>query len=436
MSIVDTGGSGSQAPPREDRRSLKGAVYRISPDGVWDQLWESRDDSPYDLTFDRSGALIIGTGGKGKLYRLEGDPLRPTLLARAAAQQVTAFYKDPGGRLYYATANPGKLFRVSPERAARGTYESEVRDAQMVVDLGHDQLARHRGRPATRSSCSRAPATPKRPTTPGAPGRRRTPTRSGSPITSPKARYLQWRAVLTGKGDGPVLTSVTAAYLQRNLRPQVRTITVHPPGIVFQKPFTTGDPELAGFDDQSTPERKLAAAASAAAGHLVGARPPHLPEGTPDAGLEGGRRERRRPRLRRAVPPRGRGRVEDAAQEHQRHHPRLGHDDGAQRHLLREDRRVGRAVEPAGHRARRRARQRRLRGRQHAADDHGRHRPRRARPHHHPVRRQGRSLAGAARRVLAGRPAVARRVSGGRNRRLAARSTTSWRSTASSASAG
>src|SRR5712692_11457730 len=84
----------------------------------------------------------------------------------------------------------------------------------------------------------------------------------GSAITSPKARYLQWRAVLTGKGDGPVLTSVTAAYLQRNVRPEVRSITVHPPGIVFQKPFSTGDPELAGFDDQSTPERKLVAAAS------------------------------------------------------------------------------------------------------------------------------------------------------------------------------
>ena len=261
MSIVDTGGSGSQATPREDRRALKGAVYRISPDGVWDQLWESRDDSPYDLTFDRGGALIIGTGGKGKLYRLEGDPLRPTLLARAAAQQVTAFYKDPGGRLYYATANPGKLFRVSPERAARGTYESDVHDAQMIATWG---TLSWRGTATGGNKIelfSRA-------------GNTETPDDTwsawsaayanglGSAITSPKARYLQWRAVLTGKGNGPVLTSVTAAYLQRNLRPQVRSITVHPPGIVFQKPFTTGDPELAGFDDQSTPERKLAAAAS------------------------------------------------------------------------------------------------------------------------------------------------------------------------------
>ena len=92
------------------------------------------------------------------------------------------------------------------------------------------------------------------------------PTPAGSPISSPKARYLQWRAVLSGKGDGPVLTSVTAAYLQRNLRPVVRSITVHPAGIVFQKPFSTGDPELAGFEDQSTPDRKLAAQASAQAG--------------------------------------------------------------------------------------------------------------------------------------------------------------------------
>src|SRR5437762_5075214 len=137
MSIVDVGGgSTSSASPREDRRAPKGAVYRIATDGVWDQLWESRDDSPYDLTFDQSGALIVGTGSKGKMYRLEGNPPHPTLLARAPAQQVTAFHKDAAGRLYYATANPGKVFRLSSERAPRGTYESDTRDAQMVSTWG------------------------------------------------------------------------------------------------------------------------------------------------------------------------------------------------------------------------------------------------------------------------------------------------------------
>jgi hypothetical protein len=266
MSIVDVGtGSSARGSTPEDRRSPKGAVYRIATDGVWDELWESREDSPYDLTFDPNGALIVGTGNKGKIYRLEGNPLRATLLARAPAQQVTAFHRDASGRLYYATANPGKVLRLSSERAPRGTYESETRDAQMVSTWG---AISWRGTAAGGSKIELFTRS----------GNTETPddtwsnwssaytNADGSSITSPKARYLQWRAVLSGKGEGPVLTSVTAAYLQRNLRPVVRSITVQPAGIVFQKPFSTGDPDLAGFEDQSTPERKLAAQAAAQPG--------------------------------------------------------------------------------------------------------------------------------------------------------------------------
>ena len=266
ISVVDVGGGGSTGTtPREDRRSLKGAVYRIQPDGIWDQLWESRDDSPYDLAFDTNGRLLIGTGNKGKLYRLEGEPLRPTLVARASGQQITTFYKDQRGRLYYTTANPGKLFRLSTDRAGRGTYESEPRDAQMVATWGSISWrgvtpSGTRVELFTRSGNTETPDDTWSAWSPAYANA------DGSPIRSPKARYLQWRAILTGSNATPVVTSVTAAYLQRNLRPQVRSVTIHPPGIVFQKPFSTGDPELAGFEDQSTPDRKLAAQASAQTG--------------------------------------------------------------------------------------------------------------------------------------------------------------------------
>jgi hypothetical protein len=208
--------------------------------------------------------MVIGTGGKGKIYRLEGDPPRPTLLARASAQQVTAFHKDARGRRTTRPRIRERSSGFSRTDAHRGHHESDVRDAQMVSTWAH-QLARHRaGRQPHRDTPG-----------PGIPKPRRHLSAwagphvnaEGSPVTSPKARYLQWRCVVTGQGGpGPVLTSVTAAYLQRNLRPVVRSITVHPPGIVFQKPFSTGDPELAGFEDQSTPDRKLAAAASAQPG--------------------------------------------------------------------------------------------------------------------------------------------------------------------------
>lgn len=260
MSIVDSsGGGGSSGSAREDRRALKGAIYRIMPDGLWDQIWESRDDAPYDLAFDDKGALLIGTGGSGKIFRLEGDPLRPTLLARAAAQQVTAFFKDARGRILYATANPGKVFRLSTAPAAKGTYQSEPRDAQMIATWGalswHGNSTGGQIELFTRSGNSETPDDTWSAWS-AAYG-----SNAGSAITSPKSRYLQWRAVFTGKGGTPVLTSVTAAYLQRNLRPQVQSVTVHPPGIVFQKPFSTGEPDLAGFDNQTTPERKLTNAA-------------------------------------------------------------------------------------------------------------------------------------------------------------------------------
>jgi hypothetical protein len=265
ISIVDvSSGSGStSASSREDRRAPRGAAYRIAPDGLWDQLWESRDDAPYDLTFDADGRLIVGTGNRGKLYRLEGNPLQPTLLTRAAAQQVTAFYKDARGRVYYATANPGKLFRLSAERSQRGTYESEARDAQMVATWG--AISWRGSTPSgTRVEISTRSGNTQTPDDTWSAWSSSYAAADGSPIQSPKARYLQWRAVLTGKEATPILTSVTAAYLQRNLRPEVRSITVHPPGIVFQKPFTTGDPDLAGFENQTTPERKLTNAAMTA----------------------------------------------------------------------------------------------------------------------------------------------------------------------------
>jgi hypothetical protein len=50
---------------REDRRSLKGAVYRISPDGPWDVIWESKDDTPYDVALEADGSVLVGTGTFG-----------------------------------------------------------------------------------------------------------------------------------------------------------------------------------------------------------------------------------------------------------------------------------------------------------------------------------------------------------------------------------
>ncbi len=243
--------------------SAAGALYRILPDGAWDLVWESREDTPYDMGFEGDGALLVTTGNKGKIFRLAGDPLQATLVTRAAAQQVTSLLRDGAGALVYATSNPGKLFRLSSARAEKGTYESEIHDARTVASWGTIRWqgivpANSRIEITTRAGNTRTPDE-----TWGA-WSSAYQNAEGSAVSSPQARYLQWRAVLVaGRGDSPVLTSVTTAYLQRNLRPRVMSVTIQPPGTVFQKPFPTGDPGIAGFDG-NTPDRQMATQAAGA----------------------------------------------------------------------------------------------------------------------------------------------------------------------------
>jgi hypothetical protein len=253
-------GGGQPSPPPAPRNvgPVTGAIFRIAPDGAWDLVWESREDTPYDIAFEGNGNLLVATGNKGKIYRLSGDPYQPTLVVRANAQQITTILPEREGRMLFATSNPGKILRLSAARSERGTYVSDVRDAQTVAAWGtikwRAQLpARTRVEISTRSGNTRTPdetwsdwATAYQ-------------NPEGSGITSPRARYLQWRAELVGAGgESPLLTSVSAAYLPRNMRPRVTSITIHPPGTVFQRPFPT-DPEIAGFDGD-LPDRRAAAA--------------------------------------------------------------------------------------------------------------------------------------------------------------------------------
>jgi hypothetical protein len=267
VSLQATAVSGGRG---DARGGPTGAIYRVQPDGLWDELWTSRDDAPYDVAIENDGGVLVATGPKGKLFRLSGEPVRTVLVTRMPAQQSTAFARS-GDRMLVTTANPGLLMALSPARANRGTFESEVKDARLVSTWGMvtwraSVPAGGRVEVFTRSGNTKTPdeawsdwAGPYA-------------SADGSPITSPKARYLQWRAVLTSQSESPVLTSITSAYLQRNVRPQVTSITVHPPGVVFQKPFSSGETEIAGLEDDSPDKRAQVAGGGNPGGPALGRR--------------------------------------------------------------------------------------------------------------------------------------------------------------------
>ena len=229
-----------------------GAVYRIGPDGVWDILWESTEATPYDAVRDAGGGVVIGTGPDGKLFRVAGEPPGTVLLTNAQAQQVTRFAAEPDGLIAWTTANPGAVYRMAPTRAGAGTYLSAVHDAETIASWG---MIRWRATTPDGSSIHLQTRS----------GNTATPgdtwsawsdaydTPDGAAITSPRARYLQWRAELRSTGDTPILRSVTAAYLPRNLAPEITQLTLHEPGRVYQQSAAAGDPPIAGLNGGRDP---------------------------------------------------------------------------------------------------------------------------------------------------------------------------------------
>jgi hypothetical protein len=209
-------------------------VYRIGPDGSPLKVWTSHEDIVYALAFDSQGRLLAGTGNRGHVFAITGTDDFADLL-KAPASQVTAFAKAPGGGLYAATSNLGKVFVLGPGPEAEGTYESDVFDARIFSRWGR---AEFRGSGSV-DLYARS-------------GNVDNPDRNWSAWKKielaknaetgiPAARYAQWKAVLHAGTAAPGVDSVVLNYLPKNVAPEIDDVTVQI-GVKYQPlPKITGN---------------------------------------------------------------------------------------------------------------------------------------------------------------------------------------------------
>lgn len=246
---------------RNDLTNVRSAVFRILNDGGTDIVWSSTSITGFALLGTNSGVLL-GTSDKGRIYAISNDG-RDTLLLQSPEGQISAMVAR-GADVFAASSNQGKLFRYSDGRVNEGTYESPVRDAKLASSWGRIWW---RGQGAielqTRSGNSDKPDSTWSDWSAGYTDA------GGSQITSPKARFIQWRAVLRGGAVGratqPQLEDVSLAYLPRNVAPEILAITILPPGVALQQQLqiqtdpnieSAGlDPSLFGLGAQTPPRR-------------------------------------------------------------------------------------------------------------------------------------------------------------------------------------
>ena len=232
----------------------KGALLRIRPSGDVDTLWSSPDDVPH-AAVRTPGGVLVGTGNKGKVFRV-GDDARWALVASLPAEQVTALSASPDGGATLVTSNPARVFAIGGASATEGTFVSKVRDTEAVSTWGRVSWE-GTAPPGTEVRVQARvgnTATPDATWTDwSAPSTRP----AGQPTGTERARFFQLKATLVGtKGASPTLEALSAAYLQRNLPPVVKSITVHPAGEGFQKPISvSGEPEILGLVTDPLSER-------------------------------------------------------------------------------------------------------------------------------------------------------------------------------------
>src|SRR5688500_7450385 len=241
----------AQAGPtrsRSDVSSARSAVFRILPDGATDVVWSSTSVTAFSIAPGlQPGSVLIGTADKGRIYSVTNDG-RDTLLLQSPEGQISSLLVK-NNQIYAASSNQGKLFRFGNELVSEGSYESPVRDAKLTASWGRIWW---RGAGAvevqTRSGNGERPdatwsdwsAPYKNP--------------EGNQISSPRARFIQWRATVRGTAGSASqswMEDVSVAYLPRNVAPEVLSISVLPIGVGLQQMAqVTIDPnvESSGLD--------------------------------------------------------------------------------------------------------------------------------------------------------------------------------------------
>ncbi|MDQ3041023.1 MAG: hypothetical protein M3R11_01425, partial [Acidobacteriota bacterium] len=101
-----------EPPPksRYDLTAAKTVIYRITPDGGNDIIWNSPSVVGFSIAANPNGdGLMLGTSDKGRIYSITDDG-RETLLLQSNEGQISTV-QTRGNQMFATSSNQGKLYR-------------------------------------------------------------------------------------------------------------------------------------------------------------------------------------------------------------------------------------------------------------------------------------------------------------------------------------
>ena len=209
-------------PVTETSGVEKSALYRINPDNTVETLWSSKEENVYDiLALEKQ--ILFSTDQDGRIYGLAPDR-RVTLVTQTNEGETVRLLPSDHSVLA-ATGNMGRIFRLGDGPGSAGSYEAPVHDTGTASRWG--SLSWRADLPAGTSIQFRTRAgNSAKPDRTWSEWSEPLATSAASRITSPNARYIQWKVEMKGAGGTPSLNDVTLAYLPQNNPPVLKSIDI------------------------------------------------------------------------------------------------------------------------------------------------------------------------------------------------------------------
>lgn len=209
----------------------RNTIYKITPEGLVRDILRLPQTLFLDLLVDSDGNVLAGTGNDGKLYRISPKE-EVAIVSECSESQILTLLAVNNGDIYFTTGNNGKVFKLLSSYAARGTFESSVYDTRLLSQWGAVSW-NSSSLEGTAVTFSIRTGNTSKPDSTWSAWSSECEVREGTPVPSPPARFIQYRATLTTSQPEltPILYDITLSYQSYNQPPSIISISVSANGL-------------------------------------------------------------------------------------------------------------------------------------------------------------------------------------------------------------
>jgi hypothetical protein len=213
-------GEGAPAGPSApaSKAKGKGTLYRFTPDGLPDRLYDNDEEHFTSLALGDDGRAYVGTGVEGRVYAVDRAG-RAALVADTDERQIGALVMSGSTRLV-AASDPAVFHVLKGIGGPDAVWTSKVFDAGLRARFG-----RMAWEASGKLEISTRTGNTKEPDDTWSDWSRDVD--QPGPVASPPARFFQVRARF-GKDPGAELTEFEVAFVTDNLRATIDDVNARP----------------------------------------------------------------------------------------------------------------------------------------------------------------------------------------------------------------